>query len=182
LAFLRGSTAADRRTVLVIADLEGTRTEHVYPNRGGWLAWSADGRLLATADNGGALVVLTVDESGAVTGSQHLLPPPYPCSWGGPAFSPTSGLLVVEQACAAPDAHSSLVQVEPETGAPRGNLFHLPRGMTFSSTPSFDTSGHHLLFAAASARETVESLYRLQVDEGQLLEIGTASGYKDPVW
>jgi hypothetical protein len=182
LAFIRGSTAADPRTVLVIADLEGTRMEHVYPNRGEWLAWSADGRLLATADNGGALVVLAVDESGAVTGSQHLLPPPYPCSWGGPAFSPTSGLLVVEQACAAPDAHSSLVQVEPETGAPRGNLFHLPRGMTFSSTPAFDTSGHHLLFAAASAKETVESLYRLQVDEGQLVKIGTASGYKYPVW
>ncbi|MGH9008604.1 MAG: hypothetical protein ACRDYF_02020, partial [Acidimicrobiia bacterium] len=156
------------------------------------LAWSRDGTLLlATAADGDAARLLEVSESGAIVGNQplDLADRSAECRLQAVGFSPddNNGYVAVRRCGMGESARRTLVLLD-QHGKYRKTVVRLPRGEDFIDRPTFDPTGHSLLFSSApaayegsaAANDPEISLWLWR--DGETRVLARQSGYRHPSW
>jgi hypothetical protein len=157
------------------------------------LAWSRDGTLLlATAADGDEARLLQVSENGAIVDNKPvvLADTSKDCRLQAVGFSPdgNNGYLAMRRCGMGESARRTLVLLNQD-GKYRRTVARLPRGEDFIDRPSFDPTGHSLLFSSAPAAFGDGSATNADPEislwvwrDGEARVLARRSGYRHPSW
>jgi hypothetical protein len=156
------------------------------------LAWSRDGRLLlASAADSDEIRLLEVSDSGAIVANQPLdvVDSTKDCRLQVIGFSPddNNGYVALRRCGLGESVRRTLVLLD-RAGGYRRTVVRLPRGEDFLDRPSFDPTGHSLLYSTAPTQADQGSTTRdpgvtLRLwRDGETRTLARQSGYRHPSW